>query len=74
MRLLEAAHCSRGLGARRMVSHWTGLNAESRERFGRPLWELTIDEVTALYVDRGIMPAPKAQRPQLRIVRDGDDQ
>lgn len=56
------------------MSHWTGLNAESRERFGRPLWELTIDEVTALYVDRGIMPAPKAQRPQLRIVRDGDDQ
>lgn len=45
-----------------------GLNPEAIERFGRPFWELSGEELTALYQARGIMPKPA--RPRLRVVRN----
>lgn len=47
------------------VSSFDGLNSRSRQRFGRPVDQLTIAELTALYRERGIMPPGE---PDLRLV------
>lgn len=51
------------------VSRFDGLAARSLELFGRPVAELSADELTRLYQDRGIMPA---RRPNLSLIKGGD--
>ena len=52
------------------AAKFDSLNARAIERFGRPVPDLTRDELIALYRERGIMPAG---RPDLRVIDGGSE-